>query len=468
MALLVAALLVCALPQAARGSAPSAVTGSATKVTGTGATLNGIVNPEGLKTTYHFEYGATESYGVSVPVPSENVGSGLSDVKVSNTIIGLKENTTYHFRIDATNSEGTTDGKGSTFTTPRWGLEETVNPGGTFGSLLNGVSCASSTACVAVGEYHVNAISLNSLIESWNGTKWKDQSISNSDELRGVSCTSSEACTAVGRSTALRWNGTEWKKQAIVEPGEETVLSGVSCASSKECVGVGFSDTGGSTAPLGESWSGTRWIQQKVLVPIGAKETELEGVSCSSSTSCIAVGAYRNSSETLVTLAEGWNGTQWKIEETPNPSGARESRLASISCTSSTECTAVGRYLTSSSYAGLVERWNGTEWKEQTSKLINGLYSELFGVSCTSSTACVAVGRYDSVEGSATAAESWNGTEWQTQETPNPLGPPEGKLSDTFVGVSCTSATVCTGVGWYHYVVKTITEPMFTLAEGSG
>jgi hypothetical protein len=96
---------------------PTAITGSATSLTETGVTLNGTVNPEGKETTYHFEYGKTTSYGTSVPVPSANVGSGLSNLEESKAITGLERETTYHFRLVATNTFGTTYGEDHTFTT---------------------------------------------------------------------------------------------------------------------------------------------------------------------------------------------------------------------------------------------------------------------------------------------------------------------------------------------------------------
>jgi sugar lactone lactonase YvrE len=83
----------------------------------TSASLNAKVNPQGEATTYHFEWGATTSYGNSAPVPDASVGSGTSDVSVSRALSGLKPETTYHFRVVAKNGEGTTVGPDATFTT---------------------------------------------------------------------------------------------------------------------------------------------------------------------------------------------------------------------------------------------------------------------------------------------------------------------------------------------------------------
>ena len=94
---------------------PDATTESATLVTSNSATLNGTVNPNGDSTTYYFEYGTTTSYGT--PTTSTSAGSGTSAVSVSADISSLNPNTTYHFRVVATNSVGTTYGADQSFTT---------------------------------------------------------------------------------------------------------------------------------------------------------------------------------------------------------------------------------------------------------------------------------------------------------------------------------------------------------------
>ena len=89
---------------------------AASAVTQTGAQLNASVNPSGsLVKTCRFEYGASESYGASVPC-TPSPGSGAGFVAVSGEISGLDANTVYHFRVVATNSEGTTQTVDETFT----------------------------------------------------------------------------------------------------------------------------------------------------------------------------------------------------------------------------------------------------------------------------------------------------------------------------------------------------------------
>ena len=84
-------------------------------VTTSGATLGATVTPNGATTTVLFEYGTTASYGLQTT--GQGIGSGSSSVASSATLSGLLPGTTYHFRIVAANSVGTTYGADTTFTT---------------------------------------------------------------------------------------------------------------------------------------------------------------------------------------------------------------------------------------------------------------------------------------------------------------------------------------------------------------
>jgi outer membrane protein assembly factor BamB len=86
----------------------------ATNVASFSATLNGTVNPDGLTTTVHFQYGTTTNYG---SVTANQNYSGNTTQNVSANISGLSASTTYHFRVVATSSTATTYGSDKTFTT---------------------------------------------------------------------------------------------------------------------------------------------------------------------------------------------------------------------------------------------------------------------------------------------------------------------------------------------------------------
>jgi hypothetical protein len=80
--------------------------------------VNATVKPNGgTVSDCHFEYGTSEAYGTSAPCTSLP-GSGTSPVAVSAALASLSPAKTYHFRIAATNPNGTSRGSDQTFTTP--------------------------------------------------------------------------------------------------------------------------------------------------------------------------------------------------------------------------------------------------------------------------------------------------------------------------------------------------------------
>ena len=90
-------------------------TQDATGVDQSNATLHGVLNPDGMSTTYHFEYGLTTDYRQSTP--DLDPGSGTSDVPVQATVSNLQPGKLYHFRLAATNALGTTFSPDRTFKT---------------------------------------------------------------------------------------------------------------------------------------------------------------------------------------------------------------------------------------------------------------------------------------------------------------------------------------------------------------
>jgi len=109
---------------------PTVATGSASAVSNTSAILNGTVKPNGAETTYYFQYGTTTSYGSTTT--STAAGSGSGSVSASATLTGLSSGTTYHYRLAAANSGGTTYGADNAFATTSSSSTYTNSLGQTF------------------------------------------------------------------------------------------------------------------------------------------------------------------------------------------------------------------------------------------------------------------------------------------------------------------------------------------------
>lgn len=328
------------------------------------------------------------------------------------------------------------------------------------------VSCTSATACTAVGTYSPNpAISLT-LAERWNGTRWKIQPTPRrvkavTSTLLGVSCSRPKACAAVGASAgnsgastplAMGWNGGAWTLQTAPAPdgSQGSGLSAVACTAAAACTAAGSYDTiSGSSVSLAERRTGRRWRIQFVPSPAGATFSELLAVSCVSAKACTAGGAYAppGSNKPLVTLAEAWKGSSWRVQATPNPARTAGDGFAGLSCVTSGACAAVGSYGTATTLAdlALAEARNGNRWKMQASASPAGANpSQLSSDSCVTARDCVAVGGYakNATTGN-TLAETWNGSRWRIEATPNPAG----QVFSAFNAISCATARSCVAVG---------------------
>ena len=75
---------------------PVVTTNPATLVASFSATLNALLDPHGLTTNVHFQYGPTTSYGLTTAPRNE---TGNTYRNVSANISSLTASTTYHFRI---------------------------------------------------------------------------------------------------------------------------------------------------------------------------------------------------------------------------------------------------------------------------------------------------------------------------------------------------------------------------------
>jgi hypothetical protein len=92
-------------------------TDPATNLTRTSADLNGSLNPDGIATTYHFEFGITTQYNNRTPERNATPG-GAEESVAPESISGLQPGRTYHYRLVAKSSLGKTKSADGTFLVP--------------------------------------------------------------------------------------------------------------------------------------------------------------------------------------------------------------------------------------------------------------------------------------------------------------------------------------------------------------
>ena len=351
-------------------------------------------------------------------------------------------------------------------------------------SFVASVSCASSTACIAVGGRAGHKQRDQILALSWNGVRWSPQAPvdvnrTQPNDLNGIACASPAECFAVGsvgsfnfadhRRLIERWNGTTWSIQAIGNPKGtlNTFLNSVSCGGPALCFAAGDQNDNTDLAPavLLEKWNGTNWaVQPPLPEPAGAVGIGIDAVTCLSPSDCTAVGVAAFSGfAQQSTLAEHWNGHGWSIESMPALGKSNQPLLTSVSCAGAA-CMATGTMFTATGEAPLAEVFNGTKWSVVTLATPAGSKGiAVRGVACTAAANCYAVGGSSTSPGnSVTLIERWNGTGWAVVPSPNLTG----NSNNTLNGISCASAQSCMAAGWASAGVSQSTLAM-RLAAGT-
>ncbi len=186
----------------------------------------------------------------------------------------------------------------------------------------------------------------------------------------------------------------------------------------------------------------------------------LEGVFCTSRTSCWAVGEQAGAGGMgLANQMLHGNGTTWRKVSVPNPGGTgatAESNLAAVRCVTVRDCWAVGAYRHGGAQLNQALHWNGRKWAKASTPNPGGSgageVSELADSTCITAANCWAVGDF----GSGTAPNEkrlnqvlhWNGKKWSRLRVVNPGGTGM-KDVNTLDSVRCLSATNCIATGEY-------------------
>jgi hypothetical protein len=350
------------------------------------------------------------------------------------------------------NGDGTPLPLGERWQDGRWTIENVPAPAGAAENQLNGIACPATGRCMAVGIAGPTRGVVSAEALRWNGSRWSTQPIPTvpGASLSALSCASASACMAVGGSDsgvlAERWNGNKWAIVPSPTPAGavSSGLGGVSCLSPSFCMAAGAYST--SSSPDGpaksftERWNGKKWAIVPSPNPAGAVQTFLGAVSCTAPSACTTTGEQHSATGIVHTVAERWNGTTWRIQPTPNPPKAQFANLPGLACTGPSACLAVG----SSDQGTLAERWNGTRWRIQPMPTSPG--GQLTGLACPAPAACTAVGFTFTPSGGMILAERWNGTTWRIQ--PTPLLPAAHDISPP--AVACPARAACIAVGGFE------------------
>jgi hypothetical protein len=137
------------------------------------------------------------------------------------------------------------------------------------------------------------------LVATWNGVRWSAEALPGAQfaggpHLQGVDCVSSAACVAIGDAVAsgkallFGWNGRAWFGHRLGTGVAGVDWTDLSCSRPDACVVLGSgSQFGDAGSPVAFVWGGSR----RATVHQWPEDRGVNGVSCTSSATCIAVGS---------------------------------------------------------------------------------------------------------------------------------------------------------------------------------
>ena len=309
-------------------------------------------------------------------------------------------------------------------------------------SNLFAVSCPSPSVCTTVGGTTGPGESSGDfgpgvgpgvvLNSTDGGAVWTPQALpAGTGPLSAVSCASTSACEALGSDpyvgapfiVGTTDGGATWQSQTA--PSGIQYLTQIACPSTSACTGIG--ETSAGPAIIGTTDGGTTWTTE--TAPPGL--AYLDSIACPSVTECTAVGETNVSSPTpnaaIVATTDG--GSTWTTD-TP-PSGVNA--LTSVACPTVSNCIAIAgplRFISTSD--------GGATWAI-TGSISSSQVASVNDIACTSATTCTVVATANDGSDSGLALTTTDGgSTWTSETTPTAIA---------YTGIACPAMGSCTAVG---------------------
>ena len=325
---------------------------------------------------------------------------------------------------------------------------------------------------LAVGALVISTLGTHvafAVTQTW--TTVSSPNVGSSDNyLLGVAAISDKNAWAVGyyidggnpedATLIEHWDGNQWSVVSSPNPGaERNDLFGVTAVASNDIWAVGEQlGATGTFQTLTEHWNGTTW---SVISSqnVGSGENSLHAVSATSTQDVWAVGSYRDGNNLYHTLIEHWNGAQWSISPSPDPSTLLNEHLG-VAAIATSDAWAVGVYNVNHEGQTFTQHWNGSQWSTVSSPNM-GVSDDLYSAAAVASTDVWDVGNYFPCPGcpnAQTLTEHWNGTQWSVISSPN-FSP---NSANELHGVSPVTSNYVWSVGYGAHtsggVLQTLTE----------
>jgi subtilisin family serine protease len=478
-----------------------AITGGSDTISAFSATLHGGVNPRGTKTEYKIEYGTDTKYGQSVPASPGQVEAGAGFTRISQKLNGLTPDTTYHYRLVATNAKGTVTGADNTFSTKNDDVLFTLQapdtsdttatlhgalylpnlPEGTSTSYHFEYGLTPAYGKSAPGEvvenktifenvvyygyeraianltnlepgttYHYRAVATTSVgtfygpDQPFRTATWSREEQKNISNY--VSCWSDNGCITLSYGPVYTglWDGEDWTVTTRSEEEAQRV-NDLDCVSATACMAVGETTNCEGLGcqqkpwkPMALKWSGSSWAPTSVPIPGGSHASRLRAVSCLSASSCIAVGYYSILNPNE-TLSFKFFAVQWDGKAWTTMSSSKVTSPVIVT-TEDVSCTSASNCF--AVWSGSVARWNGSEWSMVT---MPEPAVHLDAVSCASASFCMVAGTDNDIE--RLQSRRWNGESWSVLPEVR-IGRTAGETN--IKQISCEAAWSCAAAGYIY------------------
>ncbi|MDA8297346.1 MAG: putative Ig domain-containing protein [Actinomycetota bacterium] len=380
---------------------------------------------------------------------------------------------------------------------------------------LDALSCYSSGNCSAVGTYQDASGSTQGMLVTETSGSWGQATAMSPPQnaagqphiaLSGISCANAVDCTAVGSYQAATGqqqafgttesNGNWALPSAVGAPNgaatdPQAALDAVSCTNAGICTAVGtYTDTSGATQAMVTSTTSGKFPSATTLsLPSGAAtnpQVTIGSVSCSTSTSCTAVGTYLDSSNDRqameITETGGTWGTAVELSLPADAATNPNANLDSVSCVANTDCTAFGSYVTTSGNTEAMAAVDlGGTWAQAIAIAAPAnAYPDpnavLTAGSCTATNGCTAVGSYTDTNATTQAmvvveaGGIWSQAGVLAAPSASSLNP-----NSTLAAIDCPSPASCSAVGGYDatsggpsaQTLDEVTSPTFTVGTTS-
>jgi hypothetical protein len=300
-----------------------------------------------------------------------------------------------------------------------WAVVPSPDPSGSRSGEFKSVACASVDDCWAVGDSFVAGGGESTLIAQDAGTGWSivpspNPLVGGFNELDGVTCVGATDCWAVGSFNddsgypvyplVEHDTGSGWNVVSNPDSSVAGSLQAVTCVSSADCWAVGSAGT--TPEPFVEQYTGSSWTAVSSPTPSSSTDGSFDGVACAGASDCWAVGGAGSMGDHQA-LIEQYTDSGWTIVSSPAPPGSTSGEFSGVTCADTDDCWTVGLTAAGTSDQALIEQYTEGGWTIVSSPTPpRSAGSVLDGVSCSSVSDCWAVGdNYDTTAGQETLIE---------------------------------------------------------------